>query len=127
MLRYSRVKPLIKIMNQKTLLKISLIISITGILFLLLLSNLTEAKKLDIKEITNKIIDKKVEINGKITNIKNYDNMKIIKVKDKTGEINLILYTDNKLNLTINQTINVIGIVKRYKQELEIQADRIVF
>ncbi len=112
-------------MNNKTLLKISLIISIIGTFILLILANTLPIKQYKIKDINDNLIDKKIQIQGQITNIKNYDALKIITIKDKTASINTIYYTNNKLNLTKNQTITVIGTVREYKQELEIQADKI--
>jgi DNA/RNA endonuclease YhcR with UshA esterase domain len=112
--------------NSINLLKISLTISLIGILLLLLISNILEPKLLQIKDIKENLIDKNVKLEGKISNIQAYkeSDFQIISIKDKTGKIDVTL--DKIINLNINQTIIVIGKVTLYKGFLEIQANKII-
>jgi len=106
-------------------LKISLLLSLTGILLLLLLSNFLEPKLINISEINDNSINQKTKIQGSIISIRSYkeSNFQVISVKDKTGKIDI---TTNKiLNLKNNQTITIIGKVTEYKQALQVQADKI--
>jgi len=108
------------------LLKITLSISLIGILLLLFLSNFLEPKLTNIEQINNKLLNTKTKIQGTISNIKNYENssFQITSIKDETGEIDI---TTNKiLNLTKNQNITVIGTINEYKQRLQMQADEII-
>ena len=107
------------------LLKISLVISIIGIIILLFLSNILSPEQIEIGKINNKYINQKVNVNGKIFNIKKYEdsNFQVISIKDSTGKIDITI--DEIINFKINQTINIIGTVQEYKQYLQIQADKI--
>lgn len=111
---------------MENLFKISLILSLTGIFLLLLLSSILEPKLTKIQDINDKLIDKKVKIQGQIFNIKNYEdsNFQVISIKDETGKIDVT--TDKILNLTNNQNITVIGAISEYKNSLQIQADKIL-
>ena len=108
------------------LIKLSLSISIIGIFLLLVLSNILEPSLKQIKDITTNDINKKIKVHGSIINIKSYKetNFQIILIKDSTGKIDI---TTNKLfDLEYNQNIIVIGIVKEYKNNLQIQAEKII-
>ena len=101
------------------LLKISFAITIIGILLLLFLTTLKPEKK-DIANITSKDLNKQIQVSGKITNIRNYNesNFQIITIEDSTGKINIIL--NKNLNLTNISNITIIGEVQEYKSELQI-------
>jgi len=114
----------IKIKNT-TLRKISLAVSLIGILLLLFLSNILQPKLTNIGDINNKLINKKIKAQGQIFSIKTYEdkNFQVISIQDKTGKIDI---TSSKiLNLTNSQTITIIGAIKEYKGHLQIQADKI--
>ena len=98
------------------LLKLSLLISILGILILFLISNLIQPEQIsNYKELK---INQLVKTQGKILDIKNYDEFSIIKLDN-----NLIITCN--CNLKKNQTIQVIGKVVEYKNQLQIQAEKI--
>ncbi len=111
--------------NQKTLLKISLIISLIGILTLLFLANIQEPKLISIDKITDKQLNKNIKVQGQITNIKTYkdSNFQVISIKDGTGKIDIT--TNQILNLTNSQNLIVIGKLTEYKNNLQIQANKI--
>ncbi len=111
---------------MKKLLKISLSISLIGILFLLFLSNNLSPKQINIKDINNKLLNQKVKVQGQVFNIRTYEdsNFQIISIKDTTGKIDTTL--NNPINITNNQTIIVIGIIKEYNKTLQIQAEKII-
>ncbi len=118
-----------------SLKKLSLIITLIGIFFLLILLNISEPKLKNISEITIKDLNKNVKIKGGIISIKEYEtntkeNFLILTVKDKTGKIE-VLITNQKnqaLNrqLTKNQTLIIIGKVSQYKDTMQIQAEKII-
>ena len=112
-------------MNNQILLKISLIISIIGIIILLLLANIIQPTQIKIKNIDESLLNQKIEIKGQIQSIKTYkeSNFQIITINDSTGKIDISL--DNPINITKNQTIIVTGRVTEYKSNLQVQADKI--
>ena len=108
------------------LIKLSLAISLIGIIILLILTNTLEPQLRNIEEITTKDLNKKIKIQGKIINIRSFEesNFQIISIKDSTGKIDI---TTNKiLNLKNNQSIIVSGRVTDYKQYLQIEAEKII-
>jgi len=113
-------------MNHKTLLKISITIAVIGIFSLLILANALPIKQYKIKDINNNLIEKKIQVQGQITNIKSYkeSDFQVITLNDDTGNIDITI--DNIQNLTKNKTIVVIGKVKTYKKDIQIQADKII-
>lgn len=117
----------IKLCKMKTgLLKITLSASLAGILLLLFLANILNPKLTNIGEINDKLLNKKVKVEGTISNIKTYEdkNFQVISIKDSTGEIDITV--NRVLNLTSNQNLTVIGTIKEYEQKLQIQADKII-
>mgnify|MGYP001585078195 CR=1 FL=1 len=112
-------------LQEINFLKISLLISLIGILLLLLLSNILEPKLTNIEKINYKFIDKKVKVQGEIFNIKTYEDsdFQVISIKDETGKVDI---TSPLINVSLNQEIIVIGTVKEYKEYLQVQADKII-
>jgi len=112
--------------------KLSLIISILGIITLLILVNTIEPKLQKINEITLKDLNKKVKISGQVINIKTIENsntkefFQIIEISDNTGKIDGILNSKAKIELTKNQNVTIIGRVAQYKDKLQIQAEKII-
>ena len=105
------------------LFKISLTISLAGIILLLLLANLLEPKLISISEINEKMLNEKVRIRGFIVNIEDKETFKILTIKDNSSSIEVLCECKN---ISANQNIEVIGRVQGYKGSLQIQADKIL-
>jgi DNA/RNA endonuclease YhcR with UshA esterase domain len=113
-------------MDQKQLLKISLAITLIGIINLLIISNIQKAPLTNISEINTNQLNKNLKIQGTIFNIKSFNqtNFQIISIRDSTGKIDI---TSNQiLDIKNNHNITVIGKVVDYKQYLQIQANKII-
>ncbi len=102
---------------------ISLIITLIGITFLLLLTLIIPAKQQKIKEINKDLLEKRVIITGQIISSRNYNNFQILSVKDATGKIDVTI--DSNIKLKINQTIKIQGTVDQYKNNIQIRANKI--
>jgi len=108
------------------LIKISLIISLIGIILILILANTLEPNLQPISKITIKDLNKKIKVQGTIFNIKSFEesNFQIISIKDSSGKIDITL---NKiLDLKNNQELIVIGRITQYKKNLQIQVEKII-
>jgi len=108
------------------IIKLSLAISLLGIIILLILTNTLEPNLKSIGEITTKDLNKKTKVQGTIINIRSFEesNFQIISIRDSTGKIDI---TTNKiLELKNNQIIIVTGRVTDYKQDLQIEAEKII-
>lgn len=109
--------------NMSQTKKISLSISLIGIIVLLILANILEPKLKNINEITNGDINKKIKLQGKISEIKNYDNLQILTLTKNSFFIDVVLY--EKSNFSKQEEILVIGKINKYKKNLQIIADTI--
>ncbi len=107
---------------MEDILKVLIVISLSGILLLLFLSNILEPKLIDIEKINNRMVNRKVKISGTVIEIYDKETFKILIVKDKTGKINVLC----KCRDIKNESIEVIGRVKKYKNQLQINADKIL-
>lgn len=106
--------------------KLTLTISLIGIILLLILSTALEPKLTPIENINIKNLNKKTKVQGTIFNIRSFEetNFQIISIKDSTGKVDI---TTNKiLELKNNQQITVTGTIKDYKQYLQIEAEKII-
>ena len=112
-------------MEENTILKIALLVSLTGILVIIFISGSIEVKEYKIKEISKDLIDKEIKVSGIITRITETPGLLILNLKDSTGEITSIIFKEDPINLTENQEIEIQGKVKEYKNKLEIEANLI--
>lgn len=107
-------------------LKISLALSLIGILLLIFISSHIEPREVSIASITEEYLDKEVRITGQIDKIKNFkDNgFHILEVSDSTGYIEV---TASSSNLTVNKNLTyaIIGKVSEYNGTIQISADKI--
>ncbi len=107
---------------METILKISFIISILGILLLLFLANYLEPPLTNLRDINDKMINQKVKVQGTIFLISDKETFKILSMSDETGKIDVLCECNNIDN---NQKIEVQGAIKEYREYLQIQADKI--
>ena len=100
-----------------------LIISLTGILLLLFISNFAEPKTMEISSINEKNLNQQVKITGQVISKNNYtNNFTVLNLEDKTGKIQVICSCPN---IKQNQTLEIIGAVEKYKDDLQINAEEI--
>ena len=105
-----------------SLTKFALITFLIGLLALFFLSNSLEPKPVKISDINSKMIDQYVKIQGNIIKIKQTDAATLITLNDETGSISVF---SQKINISENSTIEVIGKVKDYKGLIEIESEKI--
>jgi len=117
-------------MNEKILMKVSLIGTIGSILALYVVTSQIFSSSMNIGDIDKSFVGKTVNVTGEITSISNNKGNIFINVKDETGEIKVVLWEDtiksinandldtNKLNK--GSKINIIGDVQIYRGEMEI-------
>ena len=110
---------------MRNLFKISLIISIAGILLLLFLSTVLEPKLTKINNINEKMLNKKVKVSGTIERIQDKETFQILTIKDETGKIDVLCNCKNNATKT-NEKVEVIGTVQEYKNSLQLNAEKIM-
>lgn len=108
-----------------SLLKISLLVAFAGTVILLILSNSTQPKITEIKDITKSNLDNFVRIQGSIEKFDDKESIKIINVADETGNIDVIVFEENILSIGKGMQVEVIGKISEYQGNLQINAERI--
>ena len=109
-------------MKDKTLYKLSIICSITGILLLLILQ--PSPKTIQIKEITKEHLNKNIQIQGTIKQIETFNKLTLIKIKDQTGTITTTSF--KPINLLPNQKVKIQGKVTEYNNNLQLQINKLI-
>lgn len=102
---------------ERLLLKISLIISILGILILFFISNNMQAKQ--VKNYNDLKLNDYIRTTSRIIYVNSYDEFSVIKLE------NNITVTCN-CKFKVNETIEVYGRVIEYENILEVEANKII-
>jgi len=112
-------------MKESSLFKIALTISLIGILILLIIVENTEVKKVEIKDIDSKKEEEIVRIIGIINNVKETPGLYLLGVEDNSGKISVIVFKEEKLNISRGNRVEIEGTVKEYQNKKELIAKRI--
>lgn len=116
-------------MNEKTLIKISIVSSIIGIILIVLSNKMFEPEIKKISEITGQ--ENLVQIRGNITKIViSKQNTYFLKMRDDTGTLDLVIFNNSIKDvkkLKENIILNIIGKPNFYKGKLEIIVTKLIF
>ena len=82
-------------MKDETLLKISFIMAVIGLISMGYLSDKLELKHITISSISADMLDQNIKIRGSITNAANMKTIQILEVQDYTGKIEVVLFDEN--------------------------------
>ena len=109
------------------ILRISIVVAITGVILLFAISYLFTEESIDISEVKIGQIEK---ISGMVTSLYvSRDSHVFLKVADSTGEITVVAFKNSNIDeaydLELGEEISVLGRVDEYKGELEIIAKEI--
>src|SRR3989344_7817544 len=112
--KFFKPKLFYKIMNDNSLLKLSLICSLIGIFILIIISERIDISQSNIANITKNDVDKSVKIKGYITRLTETPGLYIMNIKDSTAEITTIVFKEDKINITRGSLVEVEWKVKEY-------------
>ena len=104
--------------------KISISISLIGIIILLIIANILQPSLKEIKDINIKNLNKKIKINGILKEIKSYDNLQILTITQDSFYIDVLV--NEKIKVSKGEKLLITGKIIKYKNNLEIQADKII-
>ena len=112
-------------MQEKTLLKVALIVSLIGLLVLYLISDNIEIKEKTLEKITLENKDEMVKVKGIVSRITDTEKVTIMEVT-QPAEITIVLFkAENKATpIEEGNEVEVIGKVDDYEGNLEIIAQR---
>ena len=113
-------------MQEKTLLKIALITSLVGILILLIILDKIDVSSSNINAINKTLNNKQAKIKGEITRITETPGLYIINVKDNTGNIDVIVFKEEKLELEKGDIVQIEGQVTEYQGKMEVIAKKVI-
>lgn len=112
-------------MNESSLFKIALTVSLIGILILLIVVENTEVKKVSINEIQDKNEEEIVRISGEVNNFKETPGLYLLDVEDDSGKISAIVFKEDKLNISKGNRVDIEGTIKEYQNKKELIAREI--
>lgn len=114
-----------EIMEEKMLLKISLVAIIVGFGFLFLYSEELDLKSIEtLENIPN---EETVKLSGKIVQLRETENAYFLKVEGSRIETtDVILFPEEKLFLKEGQFVEILGDTEEYKGKKEVIANKIV-
>ncbi|MFH0752827.1 MAG: OB-fold nucleic acid binding domain-containing protein [archaeon] len=108
-------------MKDETMMKLSLIITLIGIITLFVLTEVIEVGKYNIAEVT----EGDVTVIGTIIDIIEYDKLTVFKVEDSSGEIEVVVF-DTELKIGKGDKVEVSGEISSYKGKKQLEAESII-
>ncbi len=112
-------------MEDSTLLKLSLVCSLLGILLLIFISDKLVVKEITISEISRSKIDQDVRIKAEVISASLKEDVLFLKVKDSTSEIDVVIFNPENLDINKGDKLEITGKVSIYKNKLELIAKSI--
>ncbi|MFH1630657.1 MAG: OB-fold nucleic acid binding domain-containing protein [Candidatus Aenigmatarchaeota archaeon] len=116
-------------MNDITIIKIALVMTVVGVALLMLLVYFNNPVQTAIIDITPSDVGRLVYINGKLTTISYSEGGTIfVKVSDMTGGITGVIFKSSDINTSSFSTsdeVTMTGEVAVYRGELEIIVNRL--
>lgn len=112
-------------MNEKSLYGLSLFCFLTGLFLILLINEKLKISESNISSLDSSFVGEKVNIKGFVHNPKNLENLIIFTLKDKTGNITVIAFNSENIELKPKDILEVEGELVLYKDKLEIEASKI--
>ena len=113
-------------MEEKTLLKIALIISLLGLLGLYMVSENVEIKEKTIEKITLENKDEFVRLGGIVNKVYKADKALIIEIM-QPQKITVVLFNNENKTTKISEgnEVEIFGKVDEYEGKMEVIADRV--
>jgi len=114
-------------MEEKNLLKVALICSIIGIFIIFIFANRLEPSLVNISDVSASLLDQSVKIQGAVDSIRITPSVIILSVKDDSGSIKVVAFSQDNSELVKGQLVEILGDVTEYKGILEIEAKKVSF
>ncbi|MFC1698270.1 hypothetical protein ACFL1H_08095 [Nanoarchaeota archaeon] len=118
-------------MEDKTLLKTALLLTITGIIVLFIMSDNINLQNMEISDFDNKefsksLLDKEIKVTGKLIKVQQNNNSAILEIEQHVPKrLTIFLFKDEELNLEKDTYITVSGEFKEYEDKFELIANKI--
>ncbi|MBI2130261.1 hypothetical protein HYU10_00665 [Candidatus Woesearchaeota archaeon] len=110
-------------MKENTLIKISIIFSLAGLVILYFISGSIKIDDYKPKSISSEI-GQDVKVNGVVKGVRKFDNAAIIEVEQKSV-LDVAVLGKSNLSITAGDSVEIIGEVQEYNGKEEVIANRI--
>jgi len=110
-------------MEEKTLVKLSLICGFFGLFLLFIAFIFVEAEEVGISGI-EAIEEKDVKIRGEVISIKDFDSLTVVEIAE-IKSVNVVVFDKRLIEFEVGDKITVSGELRDYKGEKEIIAENI--
>ncbi len=111
-------------MDEKTLLKIGLIITIVGITILYFISGKIDIEEKTISKITAENIGEDVKIKGTVSRVTDLDAVMIIDIS-QPNYMTAVLFKDGEINIKKGDYVEITGEIDEYEGEYEIIGNKV--
>ena len=112
-------------MKESDLFKIALVCSLVGIFLILFIVQKYEVPSFDIEELDTSRLDEMVSVKGNINRLTETPGLYIINLEDSTGEITVVVFKEDELDIVVGEALKVEGNLIEYKNDVEIIAKEI--
>jgi len=110
--------------TDKQLIRISLIISILGLLLLYLFYSISEIPESSLSRVNEEFVDENIRVKGEVVNVDHIPNSNItIITLEQQVKKKVVVYDD--ITVPLNKEVIVTGTVSSYKGEEQITAKEI--
>lgn len=113
-------------MKERTLLKISLICSLIGLIVLFLLAENIKIDDRNIDKITMGDIEQSVNIKGVVTKVTDREKVMFIEISEKS-KINALMFKKDNISIETGDLVEIKGTVDEYDNQPQIIIDEIRF
>jgi DNA/RNA endonuclease YhcR with UshA esterase domain len=105
-----------------------MLLSLLGIALMLIIAHSSKPDIINIKNLTSKMLDQQVSIQGKVYSYRFFGNssFEILDIKDKTGNITGIINSKEEIKFNKTQIYLISGKVSIYNNETQIVVDKIL-
>lgn len=110
-------------MKESTLVKLSLLCSLVGLMLLFVISLFADYEDVSISEIENSEF-KDVRITGEIVSVRELDNLALMEVAE-IKSVKVVVFDKRLLKHSVGDKVSVTGELMEYKGRPEIIAERI--
>ena len=112
-------------MNEKTLLKVSVVIALLGLSFLFLYSEEVDLKS--VERIDSAIPEETVELKGTVNRVSVSDKVIFLEIEgERVEKTDVILFTDQDIFIKDGDYVEISGTVEEYEGKKEVIANSIV-
>ena len=113
-------------MNEKTLLKISIIGSLLGLIILFMLAENISISDKDIDKLTMDDIEQSVKVTGMVTKVTNREKVMFLEISEK-AKVNALLFKKGNVSIEMGDLVEIRGKVDEYNNKPQIIIIQIKF